>query len=107
MYEPYEEAVLVGNPAEAAKLIAHLAESAPDDDHLEVLAISLIETFLAVNDNPYPLFMAAMEQSSKLRRAWCYAWSVVPGEWEQRFNAIVQEGERPSRRNNHGSDCSD
>ncbi|HEX3539337.1 MAG TPA: hypothetical protein VHT75_02730 [Acidimicrobiales bacterium] len=84
MYEPYEETVLVGDPAEAVTLIAYLADSAPDDDHLRALAISLIETFLAVRDNPYPLFLAAMEKSSKLRTAWCHAWSVVPEEWGQR-----------------------
>lgn len=95
-YEPLHADVLMGDIAEGAQLLARLADSAPDDAHLNALAISLIEAYLGVHKRAaYPEFEKALRESSRLRTAWCHAWSAVPAKWEKRFNQLVKESERP------------
>jgi hypothetical protein len=61
---------------------------------LEALAISLVEAFLGVRgDDAYPAFEESLRSSSNLRKAWSLAWSSVPDQWQNRFDALLQPGE--------------
>jgi hypothetical protein len=93
-YLPYHVQMLMGDPAESAQLLAALADEAPDDDHLDALATSLIEAFLGAHgEAAYSHFEAALRSSQNLRKAWSCAWSAVPDEWERRFSDLLEEGE--------------
>jgi hypothetical protein len=94
VYEPYHASILLDEPASSAALLQRLADEAPDDEHLEALAISLVEAFLGVRgEDAYPLFEDSLRSSSNLRKAWSFAWSSVPDEWQNRFDALLQPGE--------------
>jgi hypothetical protein len=88
VYGAYVMTVMMGDPAESIELIRGLADRAPDDDHLELLAASLVETYIHQHEpDGFPLFEAALRQSPNLRQAWSHCWASVPDEWEDRFDA--------------------
>ena len=94
VYEPHHVFVVMGEPSASAALVGTLADEAPDETNLEALSISLVEAFLGVRGaDGYPLFEQALRSSSNLRKAWSFAWSSVPDEWQKRFDALIRPGE--------------
>lgn len=89
-YRPYHISVLRGEPGQVAKLLAEIADAVPDDAHLGAFSTSLVEAFLSRGETVFADFEIALGSSPNLGRAWSVAWSVVPDEWEARFDAAAR-----------------
>lgn len=85
---------LKDDPNASLRRLEDLCQEAPDEDHLLVLAVEMLDPLLDAHwDEIGQEFEARMQRSSALRRCWSYTMADLPKEAMNRLDALLKPGE--------------
>jgi hypothetical protein len=93
-YAADARSVGLAEPTEALARAVQLCEKAPDDDHLLVLSVVVLDPLLDENWDEIGLaFEVEMKRSAPLRKAWSGTMTDIPRAAIDRLDGLLQPGE--------------